>query len=132
MFKIIVKMQRAIALSWILPAAMILLLHTLIPHSHDFISQNNQHNCHHQQHHVWEFVEHLLEQSSGENHLESYQVETENDFDVDNSSLFVVTFSSFSTKRITSFRTVIFPKNDDILRNTFFSNSLSYRGPPLA
>lgn len=124
-------MQRAIALIWILPAAMILLLHTLIPHSHDFISQDNRHNCHHQQHHVWEFVEHLLEQNSGENHLESYQVELENDLYLDNSSLFAVSFSSFS-ERTTSFRAIIFPENDDFLRNTFFSNSLSYRGPPLA
>lgn len=125
-------MQRHIALSWIFPAAMILLLHTLVPHSHDFISTDSYQSCNHQEHRVWEFVEHLLEQNSGENHLESFQVELENKLELENISLYSIIIPQFSTKEITLLKKVGIVKPNDILINPFFSNSLSYRGPPLS
>ena len=124
-------MQRHIALSWIFPAAMILLLHTLVPHSHDFVSKSKYQSCEHQQHHVWEFVEHLLEQNSGENHLESFQVELENNLELDNTSLFSNQSFPFLPTEISLLTRIGFPKTNDILLSLSFNNAHSYRGPPL-
>lgn len=122
-------MRQKIALSWLLPAAMILLLHTLVPHSHDFITHHEQQTCEHHEHNFWEFVEHLLHQDCGENHLEYYQISFENDLETDNNALTISQLPAFSvTDKLLS--KITFPTTDFNFKNPFLSKNLSLRGPP--
>ncbi|MFK7947507.1 MAG: hypothetical protein AB8G11_07960 [Saprospiraceae bacterium] len=124
-------MKRKWAISWLFPAIMILLLHTLVPHSHDFISsQNESTTCEHHQHGFWEFVEHLLEQDCGENHLEYYQITFEKEVDVDNNSLIINILPQFTTNNHLLLIKKTFPTTDYNLKNPFLLQNLTYRGPP--
>ena len=122
-------MRQKIALSWLIPAAMILLLHTLIPHSHDFLAHHEAQTCTHHEHSFWEFVEHLLHQDCGENHLEYYQITFEEDIDFDN--LFISHdlphFLIFDKKIITQ---QYISLTDFSFKNPFLLLSLTLRGPP--
>jgi len=122
-------MRQKIALSWVFPAAIILLLHTLIPHSHDFISHDEHQTCEHHQHNFWEFVEHLLEQNCGENHLEHYQTAFENDLDNDN-SLISNQLPQFKISNDLVLIKKPFPATDYNLKNPCLLKNLTYRGPP--
>lgn len=125
-------MQKKWAISWLFPAAMILLLHTLVPHSHDFITSHEETTtCEHHQHNFWEFVEHLLEQNCGENHLEHYQISIENDIDFDNyNSLILNQLPRFTTNNHLLLIKKTFPKTNYNFKNPFLLKYLTFRGPP--
>ena len=120
-------MRQKIALSWVFPAAMILLLHTLVPHSHDFISHSEPQTCNHHEHDLWEFVEHLLHQDCGQNHLEHYQISFENDLD---NSLVLNQLPQFKTNNHLLLIKKTFPTTDYNFKNPFLLQNLTYRGPP--
>lgn len=124
-------MRQKIALSWLIPTAMILLMHTLVPHSHDFISHHKQQTCEHQHHGFWEFVEHLLHQNCDENHLEYCQIVIKNDLEIDNSNLLIISqLPTFLINDYLSLLKITFPLTDFNLKNPFLLKSLSLRGPP--
>lgn len=122
-------MRQKIAISWLFPAAIILLLHTLIPHSHDFITSHKHQSCEHHKHNFWEFVEHLLEQNCGENYLEFYQITFETGFDNDN-SLISNQLPQFKTANHFLLIKKPFPTTDYNLKNPCLLKNLTYRGPP--
>lgn len=130
-------MQKKWAIRWVLPAVMILLLHTFVPHGHGWMNVEmnvEQTTCQHQHHGVWEFFEHLLTQDCGIEHLENYQVS-----DVDSnkkSHLFNAIFSSnnFNYFYLLDFSkniNKIIPSNDFIFSENRFITEISFRGPPI-
>lgn len=125
-------MQKKWAISWLFAATIILLLHTLVPHSHDFTtSQPEPTTCEHHQHGFWEFVEHLLDQNCGEDHLEHYQVSLKKDLDIDNdNSLITNILPQFTTQNQLLLINKIFPKTDYYFKKSFLLKSLTFRGPP--
>jgi hypothetical protein len=129
-------MNKKWAISWLIPAVCILLLHTLIPHVHNYTLQNNnnQHsNCQHKKHGVWEFLEHLATQDVGSEHLENYQNSIKKQvfnkkiaFANTTSTLFINinnhTIINF-TNNCSFNNSYLFPKNS-------FLKTFSLRGPP--
>ncbi len=125
------------AIYWLIPTVIILLLHTLVPHTHHVtteIKKNTAITCHHGQHDIWEFFEHLLLQDGGYEHLENYQVSKvgfdKQDFNF--STLFITNNFSFFYPLTTS-KTIhkIIPFNDFIFPKNRFINDISFRGPPI-
>ena len=129
-------MQKKWAIRWILPAVMILLLHTFVPHSHGSVIEDKnttQTTCEHQSHGVWEFFEHLLTEDCGIEHLESYQ--TANlDIEKSNTNLNIIFITNnlrhFYPLETSKIINKIIPQNDFIFSENRFTTDISFRGPP--
>ncbi|NJN77685.1 MAG: hypothetical protein HC803_04605 [Saprospiraceae bacterium] len=129
-------MQKRSALRWILPAVIILLLHTLVPHSHGWMNTEikaAQTTCNHHHHGVWEFFTHLLTQDFGVEHLENYQV-ADVDFqkkNLDFNIIFITNnLSHFHPLEISKIINKIIPQNDFFFPKNRLFTEISFRGPP--
>ena len=129
-------MQKKSAISWLLPAVIILLLHTLLPNMEHYVSHEKEHSstaCHHESHGVWEFFEHLLSQDCGFETLENYQV-SKVDFDkqnIDFNTIFITNnFSFFYPLTTSKIIHKIIPFDDFFFSENRFINDISFRGPP--
>jgi hypothetical protein len=129
-------MEKKSAIRWLLPAMIILLLHTLVPHSHGWTSAQNdtqQTTCEHKNHGVWEFFEHLLTQDCGVEHLENYQV-SKVDFNkqnIDFNAVFITNnFSHFYPLVTSKIIHKIIPSNDFVFSENQIFTEISFRGPP--
>lgn len=129
-------MQKKSAIRWLLPAVVILLLHTLVPHSHGWMQtqkSTQQTTCEHQHHGVWEFFEHLLTQDCGVEHLENYQVsniDSNKEINGFNPILIANNFNHFYPLDISKSINKIIPSNDFIFSKNRFITEISFRGPP--
>jgi hypothetical protein len=131
-------MQKKWAIRWLLPAVIILLLHTLVSHSHSWTNNENkgvQTTCEHHHHHhgVWDFFEHLLTHDCSVEHLENYPI-VNLDFNKknfpSNTIFFINNSSPFYPFLMDKTIQKIIPQNDFIFPKNRFFTEISFRGPP--
>lgn len=129
-------MQKKSAIRWLLPAVIILLLHTLVPnfghHTHHE-AEHSSTTCQHERHGVWEFIEHLLSQDCGFETLENYHVSNV-DFDKQNIDFNIIfftnNFSFFYPLTSSKINHKIIPFDDFVFSENQIFNDISFRGPP--
>lgn len=132
-------MSKKWAISWLIPAVCILLLHTLVPHSHENLwsaANDIEHSCSHKQHGILEFFQHLVTQDVGTEHLEHFQNSIKKqDFNkkvVLEDTASTLFFNINNNTIIDFIDNCNFNKFNEIpnfLISTFFKNS-PFRGPP--
>jgi hypothetical protein len=129
-------MQSKSVIRWIVPAVIILLLHTLVPHSHDWMNSENSAattTCEHKSHGIWEFFAHLLTQDCSIEHLENYHVAN---VDANKKGFYFNTI--FITNNLPHFYPLviskttqkIIPQDDFIFPKNRLFTEISFRGPP--
>jgi hypothetical protein len=129
-------MQKKSAIRWLLPAVIILLLHTLLPNVEHYTHHEKEHystTCHHESHGVWEFFEHLLSKDCGFETLENYHVSKVefNQQHINFNTLFITNnFSFFYPLTTSKIIHKIIPFDDFIFSENRFVTDVSFRGPP--
>jgi hypothetical protein len=124
-------MKQKNATYWLLPAVVILLLHTFVPHAHGAI-KNGQGLCVHHKHGFWELIEHFVTQDVGVEHLEHYHV-SDVEISSENAEVIIALPTDFNF-----FETYFFEKKDKKnypithvnLPIHYFSKNYPLRAPP--
>jgi hypothetical protein len=124
-------MRKSWAISWLIPAVCILLLHTLVPHAHDKTTTPSEaHRCEGKPYGFQHFLEHLLAVDAGAEHLEhTFMSESEQ-----TASFFVLATASemptfAATVPIEIAANAIFPVLIPFFDKNFIK-STPFRGPP--